>query len=785
MGRRQVTKGESKPQIQPKQSGSLEGAREIKIEFGAVNEQVVLAAAIISPEQMKRLTRLIAPDTFLVPEHSAAWQGFRDLTRRGLEYDPATLQGIAPKVDINLLEQLSAARPEVPPNLDYHVTTLFWDRSRATALQGPVPALIEALRDPSSDADRVRAIARQVGATFEGATRKFLRDPAQLVREQTEEIRLRMQGKANFPFGVPGLDYFESIQAASDAGLNTEGFKTGDHPPRRMTIGTAPKKVTLVTGVSGCLTGETIIGINRGGKSRKIRLDQLVYMFNGGVDNFSRWNPKIETMVRCRDEDGFIRLGSLARAFASGIKRVWTITTVGGRKIKATGDHRFLTSGGWRRLKQLSIGDEIFVDIGVVKNDPKPKSQYKSVHNLPHHPFHTRKNSAHKPSRYSVDEHRLVMEAALNKMIYTDFIQAIRLGNIKGLFFINPQTHHVHHLNGDTFDNSLNNLEWLPKSEHMSMHARDSGWKHVTARSGLDRIQSIVMGGMEMTYDLSMAHEPHNFVASDFIVHNSGKTTYVCNIVLGIARQRRRVLVGAWEVGSGMNLEMLAAISLGYSRSALLEGRLDEEMLDKIQKQMAVIGRWVSFFDLPFHKERFEGSSRPSNERNLDIVAGYVADSGCDVFVADLWKRCLVRTDPDDEEHALTRQQAIFEELCVHGIIVHQQRFKDIELRHDKKPTREGNKGSGAYVEVADTMIGTHRPSMFKNVPDNHLEACVLKQRFGRAPLSVEHIWDGDRGLISGGRSIPYETVGDRSGGFDTDFFPTPRPMGNKKQRSR
>ena len=77
----------------------------------------------------------------------------------------------------------------------------------------------------------------------------------------------------------------------------------------------------------------------------------------------------------------------------------------------------------------------------------------------------------------------------------------------------------------------------------------------------------------------------------------------------------------------------------------------------------------------------------------------------------------------------LIRQQAMLNEMGVHGILAQQQRLKDIELRPDKRPTREGIKGSGAWTEVPDNIIGVHRPALWKPVPDNVLEVDILKQR--------------------------------------------------------
>lgn len=258
-------------------------------------------------------------------------------------------------------------------------------------------------------------------------------------------------------------------------------------------------------------------------------------------------------------------------------------------------------------------------------------------------------------------------------------------------------------------------------------------------------------------------------------VPGAGKSTFTARLTLGLARQKRHVLYGAWEMRGGETLELLACLSLGWSRTDLIEGRIGDEQLGQLEGRMREIGRYVRFLANPFKRRAGE---RASNARNLDLVQGYIADSGCEVFVADLWKRCLAEARPEDEEDALYRQQAMAEELNVHCILLQQQRSKDIEQRPDKRPTREGIKGSGAWTEVADTILGVHRPALWKAQDDVVLEVDVLKQRRGKWPLAVEFDWEADRGAISGGRSVDYDQPAAMAeGGHVADklFAPTGR----------
>ena len=452
----------------------------------AANEATLVASTFLFDDVRRFLLPRLTPDHFQQREHRDLWQLFQAADHRNLSLDLALVEAMGGGPLARYLGELSELRPDRPQNLAYHVQCILWDYARASAAKGPVPAFIEALRDPRSDPDRVRGLARAIGQSFDGHDdRKYLLDGANLVRDQMREVEARVDGIACFSYGLPGLDFADFARER-----------------RRMIPGSAPSQITVVTGISG-----------------------------------------------------------------------------------------------------------------------------------------------------------------------------------------------------------------------------------------------------------------------------SGKTTMTANMVLGIAfpgwasgdyeSPGRTVLYGAWEMRGGVTLELLACISLGWSRSDLMQGRgivATPEGRQLLLERMTVLASRIRFLANPFRRRAGE---KRSNERNLDLVQGYIADAGCEVFVGDLWKRCLVRTEPEEEEEALLRQQAMVEELGVHAILLQQQRLKDIEMRPDKRPTREGIKGSAAWIEVADTIIGIHRPFLFKNVDDSILEIFVLKQRYGKWPMGVEFDWNSDAGSIRGGKHLDYNRPGE------------------------
>lgn len=271
-------------------------------------------------------------------------------------------------------------------------------------------------------------------------------------------------------------------------------------------------------------------------------------------------------------------------------------------------------------------------------------------------------------------------------------------------------------------------------------------------------------------------------------VPGSGKSLVAARIAYAQRQAGRRVLYGAWEMSAETTLDTLAAFHLGWSRYALSVGALDDEQERALEEARAWVLEGIRFFDVPglpravgAHTARGE---KATNERVLDQIHGAIAETAADIAIFDLWKRALRRTDPDEEEHALIRQQAICEVTRCHGVLLQQQRHKDVEQRPDKRPTREGIKGSGAYAEIADTILGVHRPALWKAVDDVTMEIDVLKQRYGGWPLAVEFDYDGDLGSIVGGRTVPYDVTG-ADGALDDFLAPAPGRRRGRGGRGR
>lgn len=269
----------------------------------------------------------------------------------------------------------------------------------------------------------------------------------------------------------------------------------------------------------------------------------------------------------------------------------------------------------------------------------------------------------------------------------------------------------------------------------------------------------------------------------------AGKTTLAAHAILGLARQRRRILVGAWEVRAPMTLELITTLSLKWSRSRLLDGRSNQLMVDgrfskltpeeliTFEERAHLLSKYVVFVDNPFRRGSVRTTGKITNDDYLDILEDHIEKSGASAVFLDLFDRVLRERRPDQEQEAIWRMLEIAERLQYHQVLVHQQLLKGEDVRKDMKPSIQGLKGSSAYVDAGATILAPHLPARFKNVPDDKMEIYILKQRFG-APGAVEFDWVPDTGQISNGVTIADAARDDSN---SDDAFAS--PIGTKKRR--
>ena len=95
---------------------------------------------------------------------------------------------------------------------------------------------------------------------------------------------------------------------------------------------------------SGCLAGDTQIYLPEEGAYKSIE----------SLNNWKKFKVLSYDNRTCK-----LRTSEVCKVFCTGTKPVHGLTTQTGKRIKATGNHQFLTISGWRRLDTIKPGDHI------------------------------------------------------------------------------------------------------------------------------------------------------------------------------------------------------------------------------------------------------------------------------------------------------------------------------------------------------------------------------------------------------------------------------------------
>jgi len=309
----------------------------------------------------------------------------------------------------------------------------------------------------------------------------------------------------------------------------------------------------------GCLSGDTIVKLRKNQNYKVCTLQEL-YESWISKDNNNFINTQGELTIRTMFPDGTLRYVPIENVYCTGVKPLLQITLEDGSTIKTSIEHEFFTLDGYKQSQYLTLDDSIYCNgkrysnmsdeeyqewkrkLSIAKQGDKNPNKtrenrdkititsnlkfgseivtengYIYVGGMSFHPYCT--------SVHRVYKHRLVVEALLNNMSYEDWVYLVRTNSFTGSeVFLNPSAE-VHHIDGNTSNNSIENLRVLSKVEHAEIHFKENLESGICYPLYFDvctpkRIISIERIGEEDTYDISV-RGTHNYVANGFIGHNS------------------------------------------------------------------------------------------------------------------------------------------------------------------------------------------------------------------------------------------------------------------------
>ena len=307
-------------------------------------------------------------------------------------------------------------------------------------------------------------------------------------------------------------------------------------------VGIRKSMYYLVGGLTGCLSKDTVIKINRKkGSSNPIEftIEQLYYKFNGQKfprkkgekRNGQLWDLSIPTkIISYKYDSKHIGYNEIIDVVQSGVKKVYLLKTESGKEIKATKDHKFMIdkNNNFKKLENLTIGDNVFIRKYEEVTGRKPRPYRPEITTkLPYYPSSRNKKSFVDGKWYThqrIKRTRAVYDAGINDLSLENFIKEVKTNSNHKLIFSDVNMD-IHHIDENPVNDVFSNLKLMTKEDHSRLH---NSIHHFKNRDIIeDKITSIESVGEEMTYDICMKDPYNNFIANDIFVHNSGKTSFI------------------------------------------------------------------------------------------------------------------------------------------------------------------------------------------------------------------------------------------------------------------
>lgn len=277
----------------------------------------------------------------------------------------------------------------------------------------------------------------------------------------------------------------------------------------------------------------------------------------------SRWKTDVEYFVQSVNDDGVVVRNKIENVIVKGVQTVYRLTTASGKRVETTADHEFMVKGGYRRLDELSKGDTVYVNPGVVRKKGRAKYPRRPEITVKYHPSGREKVIQGRFRYFRLKVYQAVYEAVQNGMTYTEYVRYLNTApvtDINRLWTI-PAGMHVHHKDENPANNAYENLQLIDASSHGLEHL-DNAIKQVAIEVEEDRVVSITKVGKKVVYDIVVANPYRNFVADGVVLHNCGKSTLAEALAVNrhyvLALSTLRGLHSGYDDGSGENYSPLA-----------------------------------------------------------------------------------------------------------------------------------------------------------------------------------------------------------------------------------
>lgn len=274
-----------------------------------------------------------------------------------------------------------------------------------------------------------------------------------------------------------------------------------------------------ITGMEGCITGDSKIRIHRLGVGKEYPIKYLYQQIHKQkeIKKSDRWK---KGKIRVRSYNGKeVRLHNINDIVYSGKKEVFELSLKNGLKIKLTANHKVMTRKGFIELQNLTKKDEVMCDEIHTRKKGRKMVKVRDLSLRVPHPYHKRPLVA-----------KLILEARMNNLKFIKYLDILLNEKeiAKTLKYVNPKIHAIHHKDGNHYNNSLDNLSAVLLKDHYINHGMYENFSQ--GLPYFSNVKAITKLGIEDTYDIQCKEPYHNFSANGMIIHNSGKSTAVMSI---------------------------------------------------------------------------------------------------------------------------------------------------------------------------------------------------------------------------------------------------------------
>lgn len=274
-----------------------------------------------------------------------------------------------------------------------------------------------------------------------------------------------------------------------------QDFVIGAQKVSHMTKEEAEKLFDVVS-TFGCLTGDTKIyrASSNQFKGKELTIKEAYEYQNNG--NFKHRKLKILSM----SADGYVRPNTIKRIVQTGRKKVFYIRTSSNKSIKASANHRFYVNDKWLKVNKIKVGDLIRVsDLKLSKNS---RADGRGI-------------GCHKTSpKERKGEGKTNEERKRKEELIKIFKGRCQVCGLKKYI-------EIHHVDKDHGNNSKENTMLLCRRHHREYEDCSFARFQKGYYTQWEKIEEIKYSSERETYDIEMEDAPRNFIANNFVSHNS------------------------------------------------------------------------------------------------------------------------------------------------------------------------------------------------------------------------------------------------------------------------